>query len=60
MLTNCSKSSDVTRTNLFLILLSQINGGVVRNWFRADLSSIWDPLTCYLSKRCMKDGLLDI
>ena len=29
-------------------------------WFRADLSSVWDPLTCCLPKRCMKDGLLDI
>ena len=39
---------------------NEINGRVVRDWFRADLSSVWDPLTCYLPKRCMKDGLFDI
>ena len=45
---------------MFLLPLSEINGRVVLNWFGADLSSVWDLLTCYLLKRCMKDGLLDI
>ena len=60
MLTNCPKTSDLTRTNLFLLPLYQINGRAVGIWFRADLSSVWDPLTSWLPKRYMKDGVLDI
>ena len=44
MLTNCPKNSDMTRSNLFLLLPSQMNKRVVSNWFRADLISVFGPV----------------
>ena len=43
-----------------LLPLTEINGTVVLKWFRADLSSVWDSLTCYLPNPCMKHGLFNI
>ena len=45
MLTKSPKISDLTKTNFFQVILSQIIGTVVQKWCRADLSSGWDLLT---------------
>ena len=49
VLANSRKISDVTKKDFFQLIISQSDGQRWSNYCRADFSSVWDPLTSWLS-----------
>ena len=60
VLTNSSKISDITKRDVFQIYFPHTDKMIWLKCCRADLSSLWDRLACWLSNRVLKRGVLDI
>ena len=60
VLTSSLKISDITKKDFFQVQFSQSNEQSWQNYYRADSSSVWDPLTCWLSSGVLKRDSLDI
>ena len=60
VLTNSLNISDLTKSKFFQLNLSKINRAVVQKWWLADFGSVWEPLTRWLRKGCLKKDFLNI
>ena len=58
VLKHSPKISDLTKRSFFPLNLSEINGKVVKKLGRAALGSVWDLVTCWLSKGVLKQEQL--
>ena len=60
VLTNSLKISDQTKIDFFQLNLPRINEKRGQEWCRADISSVWKPLTRSLPNGVLKQDLLDV
>ena len=60
MLTNNLKISDITKTELFELISFQSDQKICQKFCRADLSSVSEPLTCWLSLSVLRRSFLGI
>ena len=60
MLTNNLKISDKTKTQFFDLISFQSDQIIWQKYFSADLNSVYDPLTCWLSLSVLTRGFLGI
>ena len=60
VLTKSPKISNVIKRDIFQLNFGQSDETIFWKCCRADFSSVWDPLTCWLSKGVLKRGVLDI
>ena len=60
MLTNSLKILHTTKTEFLEVIYFQTDEKMVQKHYRVDLSSLSDPLTCWLSISVLTRGFLDI
>ena len=60
MLTNNLKISDKTKTQFFDLISFQSDQIIWQKYSSADLNSVYDPLTCWLSLSVLTRGFLGI
>ena len=60
MLTNNLKISDKTKTQFFDLISFQSDQKIWQKYSSADLNSVYDPLTCWLSLSVLTRGFLGI
>ena len=46
VLTNGLKTLDITKKDFFQLKFSQSHGRSLRNYYRVDYRTVWDPLRC--------------
>ena len=60
ILTNSLKISDTTKTEFFGLMVFQNDEKIWQNYCNEDFSSVWDPLTCWLSISILTQGFWGI